>query len=104
MTRFFLALIATGIATLIGVLVIVAIRPHNPLLHRPPSLRAAPSRARTLMPSRSSGEPSISPAGHFWPDVDYPAISVNRGDGRRLLSFEPRSNSETGTLAASWSR
>jgi hypothetical protein len=100
MTKFFLALIATGIATLIGAFVIVSFRPQNPFLHRPPSLRAAPSHERTLMPSRRSGEPSGSPAGRFWPGVNYPAISINRGDGRRLLSFKPDSNSAAGTLAA----
>jgi hypothetical protein len=100
MTKFFLALIATGVATLIGALVIISFRPQNPFLHRPPSLRAAPSHERTLMPSWRSGEPSGSPAGRFWPGADYPAISVNRGDGRRLRSFKPRSNSQTRTLAA----
>jgi hypothetical protein len=99
MTKFFLALIAMGIATLIGAFVIAAFRPHNPLLHRPPSLREAPSDERTLMPPPESGEPSGSPAGRFWPGVDYPAISTNRADGRRLLSFKLDSDSAAGTAA-----
>jgi hypothetical protein len=88
MTKFFLALIAMSAATLIVAFVIVAFRPHNPLLHRPPSLREAPSDERTLMPPPESDEPSGSPAGRFWPGVDYPAISANRADGRRLLTFQ----------------
>jgi hypothetical protein len=31
-----------------------------------------------------SGGPADSPSGRFWPGVDYPAISANRGDVRRL--------------------
>jgi hypothetical protein len=84
MTRFFLALIATGVATLIGAFVIVAFRPHNPFLHRPQTSRSAPSRERTLTPPLENSEPSSSPAGRFWPGVDYPAISANRGGVRRL--------------------
>ena len=84
MTKFFLALIAAGVATLIGACVIVAFRPQNPLLHRPQTLRAAPPHERTLTPSPESGEPSDSPSDRFWPGVDYPAISANRGDVRRL--------------------
>jgi hypothetical protein len=89
MTKFFLALIATGVATLIGTFVIVAFRPHNPLLHWPQTLRAAPPHERTLTPPPESGEPSDSPAGRFWPGVDYPAISANRGHGRRLHDGAP---------------
>jgi hypothetical protein len=85
MSGFFLALIATGVATLIGALVIAAFRVPDPFLHRPQSLRAAPSRERTLTPPPENGEPSSSPADRFWPGVDYPAISANRGDVRRRL-------------------
>ena len=67
MTKFFLALIAAGVATLIGACVIVAFRPQNPLLHRPQTLRAAPPHERTLTPSPESGEPSESPSDRFWP-------------------------------------
>jgi hypothetical protein len=84
MTRFFLALITTGVATLIGALVIAAFRVPDPFLQRPQSLRAAPPHERTLTPPPESGEPSDSPSGRFWPGVDYPAISANRGDVRRL--------------------
>jgi hypothetical protein len=90
MTKFFLALIATGVATLIGAIVIAAFRVPDPFLHRPQTLRAAPPHERTLTPPPESGEPSDSPAGRFWPGVDYPAISANHGHGRRLLSFRAR--------------
>jgi hypothetical protein len=99
MTKFFLALIAMGIATLIGAVVIAAFRPHNPLLHRPQTSRERLSHERTLTPPPESGEPSGSPAGRFWPDVDYPAISTNRAFGRRLLSFNLGSDLATGTAA-----
>jgi hypothetical protein len=89
MTKFFLALIAIGVATLISAFVIAAFRLPDPFLHRPQSLRSAPARERTLTPPPESGEPSGSPADRFWSGVDYPAISANRGEGRRLLSFEP---------------
>ena len=84
MTKFFLTLIATSVATLIGAIVFANFRAPVPFLHRPQSLRAAPSRERTLTPPPENSEPSNSPAGRFWPGVDYPAISVNRGDVRRL--------------------
>lgn len=99
MTKFFLALIATGVATLIGAIVIATFRAPDPFLHRPQTLRAAPPHERTLTPPPESGEPSDSPGGRFWPGVDYPAISANHGHGRRLLSFEPDSDSTAGTLA-----
>ena len=99
MTRFFLALVATGVATLIGAFVIIAFRLPDPILHRPRSLRAAPAHERTLTPLPESGEPSGPPAGRFWPGVDYPAVSASRGDGRRLLSLAPDSNSAARTLA-----
>ena len=89
MTKFFLALIAMSVATLISAFVIVAFRLPDPFLHRPQSLRSAPAREQTLTPPPESGEPSGSPAGRFWPGVDYPAVSASRGDSRRLLSFEP---------------
>jgi hypothetical protein len=84
MTKFFLALIATSVVALIGAIVIATFRVPDPFLHRPQSLRAAPSRERTFTPPLKSGEPSDSPSGRFWPGVDYPAISANRGDVRRL--------------------
>ena len=84
MTRFFLGLVAIGVATLIGALVIAAFRPPDPFLHRHRSLRAAPSRERTLAPPPENGEPSRSPAGRLSPSADYPAISANRGNVRRL--------------------
>src|SRR5258705_13678761 len=89
MTKFFLALIAIGVATLIGAFVIVALRLPDPFLHRPQSLHAAPTHERTLTPPPESGEPSGSPAGRFWPGVDNPAISANRGHGRRLHAGAP---------------
>ena len=85
MTKFFLALIATGVATLIGIWVIVAFRLQDPFLHRLQTLRAAPPRERTLTPPPESGEPSDSPAGRFWPGVDYPAVSANRGNDSGII-------------------
>ena len=101
MAKFFLSLVAIGVAMLIGAFVIVAFRLPDPFLHRPQSLRSAPAHEQTLTPPPESGEPSGSPAGRFWPGVDYPAISANRGDGRRLLSFEPDSNSAAETVGDS---
>jgi hypothetical protein len=88
MSRFFLGLVAIGVATLIGAFVIAAFRLPDPFLRGRPSLRTAPTQERTLAPPLTA-EPSGSPAGRFWPGVDYPAISANRGDGRRPLTFEP---------------
>jgi len=85
MIKFFLALIATGVATLIGAIVIATFRAPDPFLHRPQSLRAAPSRERTLTPPPENGEPSSSPAGRFWPGVDYPAVSANRGNDSGMI-------------------
>jgi hypothetical protein len=76
MTKFFLSLVAIGVAVLIGAFVIVAFMPQDPFLHRPQYLRAAPTLERTLTPPPESGEPSSSSAGRFWPGMDYPAISV----------------------------
>jgi hypothetical protein len=84
MTKFFLALIAIAVATLIGAFVIVASRPED-FLHRLPSLRVAPTHERTLTPPSDSGEPSGSPAGRLWPGVDYPAISANHGNDSGLI-------------------
>src|ERR1700738_3772790 len=70
MTRFFLALVATGVATLIGAFVIIAFRLPDPILHRPRSLRAAPTHERTLIPLPESGEPSGPPAGRVWAGGD----------------------------------
>jgi hypothetical protein len=50
MTKFFLSLVAIGVAVLIGALVIVAFRPQDPFLNRPQYLRAAPMHERTLTP------------------------------------------------------
>jgi len=83
MTKFFLALIATGVATLIGAIVVATFRETDPFLHRPQYLRAAPTHERTLTPPPENCEPSNSPAGRFWLGVDYPAISANRGDVRQ---------------------
>jgi hypothetical protein len=85
MIKFFLALIATGVAMLIGAFVIVALRPRDPFLRRPPSLRVAPTHERMLTLPLDSGEPSGSPAGRFWPGVDYPAISSKRGDDSGMI-------------------
>jgi hypothetical protein len=85
MIKFFLALIATGVATLIGAIVIATFRAPDPFLHRPQSLRAAPSRERTFTRPPESGEPSGSPAGRFWPGVDYPAVSANRGNDSGMI-------------------
>jgi hypothetical protein len=84
MTKFFLALIAIAVATLIGAFVIVASRPQE-FLRRLPSLRVAPMHKRTLTPPSDSGEPLGSPAGRLWPGVDYPAISANRGDDSGMI-------------------
>jgi hypothetical protein len=80
MAKFFLALIATGVGALIGAIVFATFRAPDPFLHRPRSLRAAPSRERILTPPPENGEPSISPAGRFWLGMDYPAIPANRDD------------------------
>jgi hypothetical protein len=48
MIKFFLSLVAIGVAMLIGAFVIV--RPPDPFLHRPQYLHAAPTHERTLTP------------------------------------------------------
>ena len=59
MTKFFLALIGTGVATLIGAIVIATFRVPDPFLHRPQSLRAAPSPSgRLLRRSRATNHPA----------------------------------------------
>ena len=55
MTKFFLALIAISIATLIGAVVVVAFRPHNPLLHRPQTSREALGTSGTLNSPSENG-------------------------------------------------
>ena|ERR1700682_6244783 len=99
MSKFFVVLIAISVAVLIGAVVTAAFTRQDPFLHRYESLRAAPTRERTLTPLPKSGGAVDSPAGRFWPGADYPAISANRGDGRRLVSFKADSNSAAGTLA-----
>jgi hypothetical protein len=93
MTKFFLALIAIALATLIGAFVVVALRPQDhPYLRGLPSLRVAPTHERTFTAPTDSGEPSGSPAGRFWPGVDYPAVSANRGDDSGMIiivSYSP---------------
>lgn len=84
MTKFFLALIAIAVATLIGAFVVVASRPQD-FLRRLPSLRVAPTHERTLTPPSDSGGPSGSPAGRLRPAVDYPAISADRGDDSGMI-------------------
>jgi len=85
MTKFFLAFIATGVATLIGAIVFATFRVPDPFLHRPQSLRAASPHERTWTPPPESGEPSDSQAGRFWPGVDYPAVSANRGNDSGMI-------------------
>jgi hypothetical protein len=93
MNKFFLLVIAIGVAALIGAFVFAAFTLEAPFRNRHELLRAAPTSERTLTPLPESGGAIGSPAGHHWPGVGYPAISANRGDGRRLLSFEADSNS-----------
>ena len=88
MTKFLLALIAIGVATLIGAFVTIAFELQGPILHRYESLHPAPTHERTLTPRPESGGAVASPSGRFWPGVGYPAIPANRGDGSRLRSFE----------------
>jgi hypothetical protein len=88
MTKFLLALIAIGVATLIGAFVTIAFELQGPILHRYESLHAAPKHERTLTPRPESGGAVASPSGRFWPGVGYPAIPANRGDGSRLRSLE----------------
>src|ERR1700745_1593384 len=105
MTKFCLALVAIGVGTLIGAFVTIAFELQGPILHRYESLHAAPNHERTLTPRPQSGGAVGSPSGRFSPGLGYPAIPTNRGDGWRLLSFEPDSNSAvapSATWTADW--
>jgi len=78
MTKFFLSLVAIGVAMLIGAFVILAFRPQDPFLHRPQYLRAAPTYERTLTPPPDSSEPPQLAASVIGP---APASAVPNAAG-----------------------
>src|SRR5258706_10978037 len=92
MTRFFLALIATGVATLIGAIVFATFRVPDPFLHRPQSLRAAPSRERTLTPPPENREPTLS--------LGLKKASCHLQDRRLRLASVPRALSRCTIIVA----